>query len=127
MARALERRLAKLEKAAGGLPCKKPGHDDLFLFIKKYHEDEINAQEQARIDSIRACDRCKDKLVVVMMLYGRETPEQVIEQRANEPKALDFIFGEESRIDGTRTEPSNPAPTVSAPDWLRDLITIGED
>ena len=73
MGTALERRLRKLEQAAGALPCQKPGHDGLFLFIHKHGDEHLNAEMQAKIQSIRNCERCKDKPVVSLMIFGEET------------------------------------------------------
>ena len=116
MARTLERRIKKLEKAAGGIPCNKPGHNSLFVFIQQRDGSAISPDEQARIDSIRACDKCKDKLVIFLMIFGRETPEQVMEQKP-QARVVDFVFGEEPKA----------SPRVVPAPWLNGILTIGEN
>lgn len=59
MGKALDRRIRKLERAAGGLPCQKPGHNELFLFVQQFDRDELDAKDQAKIQSIRECEKCK--------------------------------------------------------------------
>src|SRR4051794_36567520 len=119
MGRALEKRIRKLEKAAGGLPCNKPGHNDLFVFIQKRDGSAISSEDQARIDSIRACEKCKNKLVIFMMIFGQETPEQVMEQKPQQPRpqSFNFIYGEEPEA----------SPRVVPAAWLNGILTIGDD
>jgi len=91
--KSLERRIETLEEAAGGLPCKKPGHNDLFLFVIKYSEKELNAETQAKIDSIRACPKCKNELVILLMHFGTAAEETASIER--ERPSINFVFGEE--------------------------------
>ena len=70
MTRLIETRLRQLEARFGHLPCDKPGHDDLFVFVALCGEPDSEAETQAKIKSIRECERCKDKLVVVIMHLG---------------------------------------------------------
>jgi hypothetical protein len=66
--KAIERRIEKLEAKLPSLPCKKPGHDQLFIFVKRYGEDDTEVD--AKIEEIRNCRRCKDKTVVVLQHFG---------------------------------------------------------
>ena len=92
--RALERRIQKLDKQVAQLPCPKPGHDDLSIVIVRPEDNgRPNAQDQARIDSIRACERCKDKMLVFIMHFGRLAPApiDVTPQPQHEPAPVNFI------------------------------------
>ena len=59
--KAIERRIRKLDKQVAQFPCTKPGHDGLTIFIFQDSDDgQPNAEQQAQIDSLRACERCSD-------------------------------------------------------------------
>lgn len=73
MAGSIETRLRQLEARADHLPCDKPGHDGLFLFIK--NGTELDTETDAKIRAIRECERCKDKSLIVY-LFGTEAQEQ---------------------------------------------------
>lgn len=113
MARALERRIKKLEQAASGLPCKKPEHNDLLLFVMKRDQEAPDAETQAKIDSIRACAKCKDKLVVIFMNFGTD-PEQPAEAK---PKSFDLVYGEDR----------SKSPRVVPAQWLNGCLIIGDN
>jgi hypothetical protein len=57
MAIALERRLRKLERFVG---CSNPEHTSV-LFVGV----ELTAEEQARIESIKRCLRCRDRQLII--------------------------------------------------------------
>jgi len=73
VAGSIEKRLRLLETRAGHLPCDKPGHDGLFLFIK--NGSELDTETDAKIRAIRDCKRCTDKSVIVY-LFGTQGHEQ---------------------------------------------------
>ena len=105
----LARRVTKLEHEVPGLPRTKPGHDKLFVFVQRYSLQDREVEEQ--IQSIRECERCKDKLVVVIMHFGnasRLAPAQP--ERSN----LTFEIGEGDAI----VEPK-PQPQVVFSEWQR--------
>lgn len=89
----IERRIEKLEARLPGLPCKKPGHDRLFIFIKRYGQDSSEVDTQ--IANIRQCARCKDKLVVVLQHFAGASQEA----QDAESSPINFSFE-------TRSEPA---------------------
>jgi tagatose-1,6-bisphosphate aldolase len=76
-------------------PCTKPGHDGLTIFIFQDSDDgQPNAEQQAQIDSLRACERCKDKDLVFIMHFGKPlkpVPIDVTPQARHEPAPVNFI------------------------------------
>ena len=71
---ALEKRVAKLDKQVALLPC--PKHNDLTVFIVKHGEDGPDAATQAKIDVLRACKLCRNKLFIFIMHFGKEDAGQ---------------------------------------------------
>jgi hypothetical protein len=72
--KAVEKRIEKREENLPALPCRKPGHDGLFIFVKR--DDENDAEIDAKIADIRRCARCKDKQVVALQHFSLEWVEK---------------------------------------------------
>ena len=106
--RTVEKRIEKLEANVPDLPCKKPGHENLFLFVKRYGYDNSEIEDQ--IAEIRSCPRCKDKQIVVLQRFAGASEQQ---QASEEPEPINIIIGE-----GEPLTPE-PQPRITFQDWTR--------
>jgi hypothetical protein len=60
MAIALEKRIRKLESQAGLGRCSNPDHASVF-FVAPNNK----AEEEAKIDSMRSCQKCSSRQVII--------------------------------------------------------------
>jgi len=60
MAIALEKRIRRLEAAAGVGACANPEHASVMWL----HEDR-RAEDEARLESMRSCPKCRDRRILI--------------------------------------------------------------
>jgi len=100
------------------LRCNKPGHDRFMLFLVTDKDGNPTPEDQATIDSVRACEKCKDKMIV--MIFGYAAGEAAGLEKQPEPKPEPPVF----EMDFGK-QPEEPL-VLPAP-WLRGILTIGDD
>ena len=118
--RAIEQHIDRLDKNVSQLPCDKPEHGELSVFLD-FGDERINdAENQARIESIRACPRCRDTVVIFFMQFGKPlepAPIDVTPAPRHEPAPINFVnfnFGVDSKPE--------PHPVILRPAGSEDPV-----
>lgn len=131
--RPLERRVMKVEKAMGGLPCDNPEHRALTVFVYGVTPEQDAGNDGLR-ESLRQCPRCSKSTDVVSLVIERPDWYRGLEHEVEQAENSDVIvqiktLATPERMGGSNQEQPKPALDFDNPPqfsinlaaWLKEI------